>query len=79
MEANFILFIKSGEFEISRAFDEDNCYLAAKKSLGPLDRMKSRTVGATEQNPYQRGDFVSGFLKEADIKRAQGKPGIRMI
>ena len=79
MQAEFVLFIKKGEFEISRAFDEDNCYLSAKKSLGPLDRMKNRIVGPKEQDPYSRGDFVSSFLKDADVKRAQGKPGIRMI
>jgi hypothetical protein len=70
MEANFVLFVKSGEFEITRTFDEDNCYLSEKKSMGPLDRMKNRIGNSTEQSPFQRGDFVSSFLKDADAKRA---------
>ena len=78
-EANFVLFVKSGEFEITRNFDEDNSYLSKKTTLGPLDRMKNRVAGSEEQSPFQKGDFVSNFLKEADTKRAQGKPGIRMI
>jgi hypothetical protein len=37
MPADFILIVKNGQFEMTRDFDEANCYLCGKAARGPLD------------------------------------------
>ena len=32
MPSDFIMIVKSGHFEITRTYDEENCYLCGKES-----------------------------------------------
>jgi len=43
--ADFIIFVKKGLFEITRTFDEDNCFLSGTKPTEALSRANNRTEG----------------------------------
>ena len=56
--ANFILIVKEGQFEVSRNFDEDNCYLCYKPTAGPLDKKRVRDdTGKTPKNGFQNDEY----------------------
>lgn len=47
-KADFVIFIRTGTFELTRQFTKENdCHLDAKKSLGPLE---------LERESVKRGD-----------------------
>jgi hypothetical protein len=37
LPAEFILIVKKGQFEMTRDFDEANCYLCGKNGTGAFD------------------------------------------
>lgn len=40
--ADFIIFVKKGLFEVSRTFDEDDCFLTGTRATEPLSRANHR-------------------------------------
>jgi hypothetical protein len=43
MPSDFIMIVKQGSFEITRTFDEDNCYLCGNIPSGPMQAIKKRS------------------------------------
>ena len=71
------MIVKSGHFEITRTFDEDNCYLCGQEPTGTLERKKQKNG---TKNNSDNDDLALNELKaNKDITQKSSSKNRRRV